>query len=299
MPSPDSGNEVNDRQRSAEAVELRRAFQHGYSAAKRWLAARLLGTVLVAAAAPVVITFAPGLERPLGAIAGAWVLAARLLLRPAQERATRFAAAVQEMFDQYVLGIPAVAVSRPPTYEQIHQQARRGKRSCDTGWYSVRPSVGPAAAVLIAQRSGAVWSRRLHGEWTVVIAALAGGWTVFTVVVAAVQGATVTSFLVAVLLPMLPALLDAVDLCQAHWRAAAERSELESALDEHLDETARGQLIAPGTLRALQDEITRQRLTQPTVPDWYYRLRRISYENSMRAAADRLAQRLEAAGGQP
>jgi hypothetical protein len=80
--------------------------------------------------------------------------------------------------------------------------------------------------------------------------------------VAAVQRATVTSTLVAVL----PALLDAVDLCQAHWRAAAKRSELETALDDHLDQTARGQLVPPGTLRALQGEITRQRLTQPGYP---------------------------------
>jgi hypothetical protein len=158
MPSPDSGNEVNDRQRSAEAIELRRAFQYGYSVAKRWLAARLLGTVVVAGAAPVVITFAPGLERPLGAIAGAWVLAARLLLRPAQERATRFAAAVQEMFDQYVLGIQAVTVSRPPAYEQIHQQARRGKHSCDPGWYSVRPPCSSPSAQVPSGRGGSTRS---------------------------------------------------------------------------------------------------------------------------------------------
>jgi hypothetical protein len=94
---------------------------------------------------------------------------------------------------------------------------------------------------------------------------------------------------------MLPALLDATDLCQAHWRAAAERSGLEAALDQRLEATARGCPPAPEDLRTLQDEITRQRLTQPPVPDWYYRLRRPSYENSMRAAADRLAQRLDAA----
>jgi hypothetical protein len=117
---------------------------------------------------------------------------------------------------------------------------------------------------------------------------------VLTVIVAAVRGASVGEFLIAVLLPMLPALLDATDLSQAHWRAAAERSGLEAALDQHLDAAAQGRVPAPEDLRTLQDEICRQRLTQPPVPDWYYRLRRASYETSMRAAAARLAERLDA-----
>lgn len=296
MPSPDSGNQIAARQRSIEAAELLRAFHYAYGVAKHWHTARLAGTVLVALAAPVVIIFAPSLEHPLGEIAGAWVLAARLVLRPAQERATRFAVAVQELFDQQVLGLLPATGSRPPAYEQVHQQARRCKGSPDPDWYSVQPQVPPGPAVLIAQRSGTVWSRRLYQEWAVVLAGLAAGWTVFTVIVAAIRGATVGQFLIAVLLPMLPALLDATDLFQAHWRAAAERSELEAALDERLDQVAHGHRPLPEDLRVLQDEINRQRLAQPPVPGWYYRLRRASYETSMRAAAERLAQRLEAAG---
>ena len=296
MPSPNSGNQIAERQRSPEAIELLRAFHHAHGTAKHWHMARLAGTVLVALAAPVVIIFAPSLEHPLGAIAGAWVLASRLVLRPAQERATRFAVAVQEVFDQQVLGLPPATASRPPAYEQVHQQARRCKSAPDPDWYSVRPQVPPGAAVLIAQRSGTVWSRRLSQEWAAVLAGLAAGWTVLTVMIAALRGATVGQFLIAVLLPMLPALLDATDLCQAHWRAAAERSELEAALDEHLEQAAHGHRPSPQDLRVLQDEINRQRLTQPPVPNWYYKLRRASYETSMRAAAERLAHRLDAAG---
>jgi SMODS-associating 4TM effector domain len=58
---------------------------------------------------------------------------------------------------------------------------------------------------------------------------------------------------------MLPALLDATDLCQAHWRAAAERSELEAALDEQLDQAAHGHRPSTQDLRVLQNEINRQR----------------------------------------
>jgi hypothetical protein len=295
MPSPDEGNHVSERQRSPEAVELLRAFQHAYSTAKHWHTARLTGTVLVALAAPLVIVFAPWLEHPLGAIAGGWALAARLLLRPAQERATQFAVAVQEQFDQQVLDLPPAAAPQSPAYEQIHQQAHRRTTDPDPDWYSVHPDVAPAAAVLIAQRSSTVWSRRLHREWTLVMGTAAAAWTLLTVTVAAARGATVSEFLIAVLLPMLPALLDATDLCQAHWRAGAERSVLEARLDQRLDQAAGGQLPAPEDLRALQDEINRQRLVQPPVLDLYYRLRRASYEASMRAAADRLARRIDTA----
>jgi SMODS-associating 4TM effector domain len=293
MPSPAEGNQIALRQRSPDAVELLRAYQHAYSTAKHWHVARLTGTVLVALAAPVIILFAASLEHPLGAVAGGWVLAARLVIRPAQERATRFAVVVQELYDQQVLGL-LPAVPQPLAYEQIYQQARRWGEP-DPDWYSVRPDVAPAAAALIAQRSSTVWSRRLHREWALVLGSAAAGWTVLTVVVAALRGATVSEFLIAVLLPMLPALLDATDLCQAHWRAGSERSGLETQLDQWLDQAARGHPPTPQDLRALQDEISRQRLTQPPVPDWYYRLRRASYETSMRAAADRLAQRIDAA----
>jgi SMODS-associating 4TM effector domain len=293
--SPAEGNKIAERQRSPEAVELLRAYRRAYVTAKHWHAARLAGTVLVALAAPVVILFAPSLEHPLGAIGGGWVLAARLVLRPAQERATRFAVAVQELYDQRVLGLLPAAVPQPPAYEQIHQQACRRAGVLDPDWYSVRPDVGPAAAALIAQRSSTVWSRRLHREWAFALGSAAAGWTLLTVIIASVRGATVSEFLIAVLLPMLPALLDATDLCQAHSRAATERSGFESQLDLRLDQTAQGHPPSGEDLRALQDEINRQRLAQPPVPDWYYRLRRSSYETSMRAAADHLAQRIDAA----
>lgn len=60
---------------------------------------------------------------------------------------TRFAVAVQELFDQQVLGLTPAAVRRPPAYEQVHQQARS-----DPGpeWNSIQPYVAPAAAALIA-----------------------------------------------------------------------------------------------------------------------------------------------------
>jgi hypothetical protein len=88
-------------------------------------------------------------------------------------------------------------------------------------------------------------------------------------------------------------------LCQAHWRAGTARSALEAQLDHWLDQTVHGHPPAPEDLRALQEEINRQRLTQPPVPDWYYQLRRSSYEASMRAAADQHAQRIDAAAESP
>jgi hypothetical protein len=114
--------------------------------------------------------------------------------------------------------------------------------------------------------------------------------------VAAARGVTVSQFLIAVLLPMLPALLDATDLCQDHWHAAAQQSELEASLDHRLDQASHGACPTPEDLRAIQDDVNRQRLAQPPVADWYYRLRRASYATAMQAAADRLAQRLSTAG---
>jgi hypothetical protein len=295
MSSLPGGNQIVQRQRSPEGVELLRAFHHAAAVAQRWHGARLAGTVLVALAAPVVITVIPSLERPLGVIACTWVVAARLVLRPAEWRATRLTVSVQEMYDRHVLGLPPAPALRPPALEQVHQLARRCLRSPDPDWYSVPAGVGAEAGVLIAQRSAAVWSRRLYQEWATMLAVLATGWTALTVLVAVARGATLSQFLIAVLLPMLPALLDATDLCQAHRNAATEQSALEASLDQRLDQAARGDLPSPQDLRAIHDEINRQRLAQPPVPDWYYRLRRASYATAMQAAASTLARSLTTA----
>lgn len=294
MSSPGDRNQIAQRQRTPEAIELLRAFRHAYTQSKRWHLVRLGGTVALALAAPLVIVFAPGLEHPLGAAASAWLLVTRWAIRPAEDRTLRFAVAVQELFDQYVLGLMPTTGPRPPAHEEIYRKAKQCSGNPDPDWYTVDPRVDPAAATLIAQRSSAVWTRLLNREWGNLLAVLVAGWTALTVGVAVLRGTSVGDFLIAVILPMLPALLDATDLCQAHWRATAERADLEAALDQRIDQATTGELPTQHELRALQDEIDRQRASQPAVPDWFYALRRAAYEDSMRAAAETLAKRLDA-----
>jgi predicted pore-forming effector associated with SMODS systems len=61
-------NQVAERQLGHEWIGLLRAFHHAHGVVRRWQAARLAGTVVVALAAPVVINLVPPLEHPLGAL---------------------------------------------------------------------------------------------------------------------------------------------------------------------------------------------------------------------------------------
>ena len=125
MSSPGDRNQIAQRQRIPESIELLRAFRHSYTQAKRWHLVRLGGTVALALAAPLVIVFAPGLEHALGAVASAWLLLTRWAIRPAEDRTTRFAVAVQELFDQHVLGLMPATGPRPPAHEEIHRKAKQ------------------------------------------------------------------------------------------------------------------------------------------------------------------------------
>lgn len=239
-------------------------------------------TLVLALMAPVVLFLRPELGPTLGAVAGAWLFASRLISKPLRDRFQLRGAIAQELFDCDVLGL---RVNTVLTTDLSEEEIRGASESKDDfaavrGWYPTDGEMTWPQSVLTCQRSNAVWARRLHHAyaWLLVVGASLGAGV--GVGVALIDRATLAGYLVGIALPTLPALLDASELARSHFEASRQRKRLELKVDEHLRGGA-----SNSDLREIQDQLFTLRSGAPLVPDWFYRLLLDRYERDMRYAA--------------
>lgn len=292
-------------QNGADNLQMLAAQRQLYSEAKTIQAIRRLGAMSIAAASPFVVMFVPGWGKWLGALGGLWTLLARVPLRFLEKKWTRQAADIQEQFDTAVFGLPWNAAIAPrPNPQTIAAAARRHLRrnrpfreAALRDWYPDTGSALPPFDVLICQQANTTWSARLHTEWSVVILCGASVWILFGVVLSLYKGLLLSEYLVAVLLPSLPALADGFDSAEENIVQARERR----AADSRARQAWEDGLLAPanitvGTCREIQNEVWRLRRKRALVPDWYYRVRKASHESDMRTAAGALLRQARAHG---
>jgi hypothetical protein len=151
----------------------------------------------------------------------------------------------------------------------------------DRSWY---PSEGPEVwplSVLLCQRSNAVWAARQHRSYGYLLSILVILWGALGIVVSLLHGAELSEYLTTVLLPSLPAFLDACESAGDHFDAAARRGaigEVIQNLIEHPPATV-------SDLREIQDELFTLRREQTHVPEVFYRWIKADYERDMRYGA--------------
>jgi hypothetical protein len=274
---------------------------HRQAAARRYYAdAKLLhffGTtisVLLALAVPFFVWLWPQAGVALGALAGAWIFASRLLLVPLRDRRQFQGALAQEMFDCDVLGLdwnPGLGdalASEDVLGTAARAEKRgggRGKAPWGTGdWYPTESDATWPTSVLMCQRSNAVWARRQHDGYGWLLAALAACWAIAGIIIGLLANASLATYLTTIALPSLPALLDASEEARSNFRASGARHRLESAIAQELGNTS----TDASRLRAFQDQVFYLRRAAPLVPDWFYRLRRSRLDADMRAAANEM-----------
>lgn len=266
-------------------VNLRRqlAARRVYLRGKRIYFGGASFAVLLALASPVVVFLQPDWAAALGAIAGAWLFTSRLVLEPWRERLQLEGATAQEMFDCAVLGLDwNRSLARRLSEEQVNRLSGTPLKVDQViNWY---PSVGVTAwpaSVLTCQRANAVWARRQHQAFGNVLVWFAVAWAIFGIIMAVGIGSSLATYLVAIAMPSLPALLDALDMSRGHWRAADARQLLEDTIDSHMTEGG-----APrNALREIQDQLFVLRREAPLVPEWYYKIIKPGFETDMRYAA--------------
>lgn len=263
----------------------------------------ICGAILFALLAPVVLLKRPELGPALGAVAGGWLFVSRLILDPIKRHYKQRGARAQEMFDCAVLGLAwNDAISPRLPVEEIHGSTRRWNEALNLSgsadhasrslrrrvkrvsrvrdWYATGAAIEWPMSSLQCQRANVVWARRQHFRYAWFLIAVAVIWFVIGLAVSTGNETSLADYLVVILLPSLPAFLDAVEMARSHFDSSAQRKELEVVIDQLIEDADGTQ----ASLRDVQDQIFGLRSTDPLVPNLFHRVIRPLFEQDMRYA---------------
>lgn len=292
---PPSSATIKARQNELQALRLLIAQRRLYRRAKRWLGLRWLGMIVIGLAAPVVSVLWPAVAVVAGAVAGSWLFLGRTALVLVQSSTTAKAAAVQEQFDRYIFGMPERSRrSSLPSLEEIAMVAGPDERVQSVAakemlldWYPINDADPGAVAVAIAQRANASYTDRLLRSTAILWALAMSIWVAVLVAASLVAGLSLSSFLLGVALPVLPAFLDAAQYIAGVWRSARDRNDLGRDIESYVGGGA--DPVEPANLLIWQDRMYELRRSAPEVPDFLYKMKREANERAMSTAASHLS----------
>lgn len=299
---PITGDTLLRRQDEVDALRLLISQKRLYSRAKRWVEVRWFGMLVIGLVAPIVAAIWPVTSVVVGSIAAAWLFLGRTLLVHLQKKCTEQAAAVQELFDFYVYGMPS-GPPRPklPSLEEISlaagpdcDLAAVAEREEMLGWYVVANDDPGEVAVAIAQRSNAAYSYRLLRFTGVTWSIVAAVWGAALTTICIVMELTLATFLLGIVLPLLPAFLDISEYLVGIMRSAKDRKALYQEIESRIG--SKDEPITGEKLRIWQGALFELRRDTPVVPDFIYGLQRRRNEAAMSAAASQLSKRARQEG---
>lgn len=288
---------IKKRQNEPEALRLLITQRRLYRKAKRWLGFRWGGMAIIGVAAPLATVAWPTNAVVSGAIAGLWLFIGRTLMLWAQEQLTARAASVQEQFDFYVFQMPECAkrstmLTLEEIYDiagpddQIHAAAEKEKL---IDWYPIDTENTGAISVAIAQRANASYTDRLLRSTAIVWTVVTAVWTLALIVMSVVLDLSLSTFIIGVMLPVLPAFLDVVQYVRSVWRSAATRRALAHSIEKRL--SGESDPVKGQDLLVWQERLFDLRRSTPDIPDFLYKLRRKVNERAMHFAANQLGRR--------
>ncbi|MFI8199926.1 S-4TM family putative pore-forming effector [Streptomyces sp. NPDC085942] len=287
---------MQTRQNEDDALRLLIAQRRLYSKAKRWLALRWFGMLIIGLGAPVISVIWPDLAVVSGATAGLWIFLGQSFLINAQSAGVAKAAAVQEQFDFYVFGMPSsVERSTLPTIEEIAAVAGpdlelRGIATDEKllDWYPMDASNSGILTVAISQRANASYSDRLLRSTAIAWTSLTVVWVLALIVASLVVELSLITFMVGVVLPVLPSFLDVVRYVVGIRRAARDRGDLTRSIESRM--RAASDSLESSDLLVWQESMYELRRSTPLVPDLIYKMKRTVNERVMKTAASQLRQ---------
>lgn len=278
--------QIAELQNSEDALRLKWASGTFYRRAKWFHFGGWVVAIAIALISPVVLLVDSDSGPLLGAAAATWIFISRIAFEPMRLAKQRMGARAQEQFDCLVLGLEwNSALAHPISLEEAHRTGKPKGNPDDTrGWYTTDEPAAWPLSVLMCQRANAVWGRQQHEAFGNLIAWVAVIWLIFGVVLAVAEQASLDTYLVTLLLPSLPAVLDALDLVKAQRSSSVARGQVEHQADQLIENGA-----SPEQLRELQDQFFALRSTEPMVPEWFYRWKRDEYQDAMAYAAKEIA----------
>src|SRR5260370_6662136 len=144
-------------------------------------------------------------------------------------------------------------------------------------------------AVAISQQSNLAYSERLLRHHANIWMVIGATWGLIAVAIGITFKLTLAQFLMGIVLPVLPAVLDARDLWHAALSAANDRQRLSDTVADRIRAWPL-HAIRWDELRNWQDQLYILRRDIPLVPDVLYRWARSKNERAMSARAYELAE---------
>lgn len=283
------------RQNDDNATLYARAMGCRYARAKQWRGLRIYVAIGMGLAGPLVGLLAENASPYLGAAAGLWALVGRGLAM-VERHYRRQGQQAQECFDTHVFELPwNSALARRPSREDLIDWASTNQtKSVD--WYPPEVARLPRPLdALLCQRASANWARRDHERYRVLVAGVGVVMLVISVIIGVLAGMSLGEYLIKLALPLLPALLEIIEIADQNAQLAVAKSNIETRIDELIaTAAATGQVPSEQSSRAAQDELFATRGVA-AVPEWWYSRTRDRREAAMVEAAEACTESLLAA----
>lgn len=288
--------DIVQEQNTPDILRLLAAQKQMYSQAKLIHFVRVVIVLLLELAAPFVILNKPQWRDALELVGALLTLISALILNGIETTKVRQAATVQEQLDVHLFRLPwnRTLVGTEVTSELINRAANQytGGEDKIRDWYPDPSGMPYPKDALLCQRTNLVWGVRLQSTYAFALLIVTVGYLLIGLWFG--RHEDLVAYLVAILVPALPALLEAIDTYKRHTESAREKTDLLEHVDDLLhDKTVIGlPSQAVDECRRVQDAIYVLRSTKPLVPDWWYRLWRNRFDVDARAAVEDLKKRL-------
>lgn len=292
-----SQNSIQSKQNQDWSLKLLAAQRQLYSEAKALRKYRTWAATGVAMTGLFVGTIWPGTLTVVGPI-GALVAVAERLIASMERHRIRVAANVQEQFDTEVFGLPwnNMATGSKVEPERISSaQARfKGDRAKLLDWYPSTSGIPCPNNVLVCQRTSLYWDSNLRLGYSALVVASLVLLAALTLALGLIRHLSLLEFLL-LYLPPLSAFIGGVDVAIQHGRHANDQRELKERVESVWGQALqKDSTVTLPDCRVIQDCIYRLRTAAPSVPDWWYQLRRERYQDDMIVAAQRMVKEYNA-----
>lgn len=296
-------NNIPLEQNTQRRLELLAAQRQLYSDAKNLLMISVIISVPIVIAWSILVALFP----PLAVFAALWGIIATFLellsFSRLQKSTQEKAAKIQQIFDCEVLQFswPSLNCGVRVEPETIIDGSNRYKRKNHNfskllDWYPA--SVGQLPihqARIICQRSNVWWDaqlRRRYSKWIIIILV---SLAIIVLLIGLIGGLTLEKFLLAVLVPLIPAFVFGLRQYTEHNEAATRLDRLRENAEILVLEVITGRYTPQDLEResySLQTQIYDNRRRSPLILDWLYSRLRNKDEEQMNKGAESLVQEL-------
>lgn len=300
---PPSATKIAKAQNLDANLMLLLAQRRFYSRAKFWTGLRGVGVGVIAVMAPILTALCAAAAVPAATVAAVWYVLNRVLFQYLERKGAARGATVQEQFDTAVFAMPTIAVRAPqvPPEDIARITGARSSRGQSYAtenlkdWYSIQPGISGSIAIAIAQRGNVAYTRRLLNRHATLWLTLIVTWAAVALLIGVGGGFSATNLLLALVIPVLPPLVDAWHEFLRVRAASREREALANEIQDAIEKD-KTVPISPDQLMAWQSQLFALRRDAPLVPDWLYKVLRDKTEAEMSEAAETIGSRAREEG---